>query len=77
MPTAALERARKEFGGPRGIAPEPAAPEPEVMTAEEVADYFRVTKQTITNQAAAGKLPGAFRVGKLWRFHRKKILAAS
>jgi excisionase family DNA binding protein len=77
MPTTAYTRAQKEFGKPRPIAPEPIDSASEIMTAEELAKYYRVTKQTITNQAAAGKIPGAFRIGKLWRFHRKKILAAA
>lgn len=47
---------------------------PEIMNVEEVADFFRVSNQTIYNMLRAGKLP-AVKVGREWRFHREKIKA--
>lgn len=43
------------------------------LTSEEVAEMLRVTPRTILNLADEGKLPGAFRVGKQWRFSRSKL----
>ena len=40
----------------------------EVLTADEIAEKLKVPKSTIEEMARAGKLPGAFRVGKHWRF---------
>lgn len=77
MATTSTHRARKEFGPPRPAAREPEMPQPEVMTAEEVAQLWRVHKRSVVKQAARGKIPGAFRVGNLWRFYRKKILPAA
>lgn len=47
---------------------------PEIMNVEEVADFFRVSNQTIYNMLRAGKLP-AVKVGREWRFSRDKIKA--
>lgn len=47
---------------------------PEIMNVEEVADFFRVSNQTIYNMLRAGKLP-AVKVGREWRFPRDKIKA--
>lgn len=44
------------------------------MNVEEVADFFRVSNQTIYNMLKAGKLP-AVKVGREWRFPREKIKA--
>ena len=44
------------------------------MNVEEVADFFRVSNQTIYNMLRAGKLP-AVKVGREWRFSRDKIKA--
>jgi len=72
----AMQRARKEFGPPRPAA-STQEPEHDFLTAEELAALWRCTKRQITNQAAAGNIPGAFRVGKYWRFHRKKLFSAA
>src|SRR5262245_15107469 len=40
----------------------------EVLTVDEIADKLKVPRSTIEEMARAGKLPGAFRVGKHWRF---------
>ena len=40
----------------------------EVLTAEELAVRFKVPVSTVEELARKGKLPGAFRVGKHWRF---------
>jgi excisionase family DNA binding protein len=70
-----MTRARNEFGPPKPAARFDEG-EPEVMTAEEVAAYWRCSKRHINNLAKEGKIPGAFRAGTMWRFHRKKIIAA-
>jgi excisionase family DNA binding protein len=40
----------------------------EILTAEELAARLKVPLSTIEELARRGKLPGAFRVGKHWRF---------
>jgi excisionase family DNA binding protein len=40
----------------------------EILTADELSDRFKVPVSTIEELARKGKLPGAFRVGKHWRF---------
>ncbi len=40
----------------------------EVLTAEELAKRFKLPISTVLEMARLGKLPGAFRVGKHWRF---------
>lgn len=44
----------------------------EILTAEEVAKYFRVHPYTVKRLAREGKLPG-FKVGGQWRFKRSEI----
>jgi len=48
--------------------------EREYMTAAEVAELFRISKQQVTRLARAGKIPG-FRLGSTWRFKREEMLA--
>ena len=45
----------------------------EVMTTQELAEYLRVHITTILRLANIGEIPGAFKVGALWRFHVEKI----
>jgi excisionase family DNA binding protein len=40
----------------------------EVLTADELAERLKVSKSTVEEMARSGKLPGAFRIGKHWRF---------
>ena len=44
----------------------------ELMTAEEVASYLRVTERTIYRMLKRGKFP-AIKVGNRWRFERNSI----
>lgn len=45
----------------------------EVLTSEELAARFKVPISTIEELARKGKLPGAFRVGKHWRFDLDRL----
>jgi len=45
---------------------------PELMTLEEVADYFRVTEKTIYRLLRRGEIP-ATKVGHQWRFNKTTI----
>ena len=45
---------------------------PELMTVDEVADYLRVTKQTIYRLLWLGRIP-ASKVGHQWRFRKDSI----
>lgn len=37
------------------------------MSCQEVADVFGVSAHTVSRKCRSGALPGAVRVGKLWR----------
>ncbi len=68
----------QESPDPGGAGPEPPtsserAEKPEILTAEEVAEFLRVPLLTVQRQAKAGRLPGR-RVGKQWRFSRTVLL---
>ena len=43
-----------------------------LMTLEEVADYLRLSKDTVYRLANTGKLP-ASKVGNQWRFRREDV----
>ncbi len=46
---------------------------PEVMTAEQVAQYLQLEDRAVTELAESGELPGR-KVGKVWRFSRTAVL---
>lgn len=48
-------------------------PMDEVWTTEEVAEYLKVSADTVRAQAKKGRLPGAFQVASMWRFNSSKI----
>jgi excisionase family DNA binding protein len=43
-----------------------------LLTLEEVADYLRLSKDTVYRMASAGKLP-ASKVGSQWRFRKEDV----
>ncbi|MCI0562470.1 MAG: helix-turn-helix domain-containing protein [Nitrososphaera sp.] len=45
---------------------------PDVLTLEEVADYLRLSKETIERQAIQGQIPGR-RIEETWRFLKAAI----
>jgi excisionase family DNA binding protein len=45
-----------------------------LWTIKEVASYLRLKPETVRIMARDGKLP-AFKVGRVWRFHRQDISA--
>jgi excisionase family DNA binding protein len=51
---------------------EKVAPMEKLMTLEEVADYLRLSKDTVYRLANTGKLP-ASKVGNQWRFRRDDV----
>jgi excisionase family DNA binding protein len=53
-------------GNQRGLAPN------EILTIDEVADYLRLTPQTIYKWAQEKRIP-AVKLGKEWRFRRSVI----
>jgi excisionase family DNA binding protein len=48
----------------------------EVLTAEELAGRLKLPESTVLEMARLRKLPGAFRVGKHWRFDLDVLRAA-
>jgi excisionase family DNA binding protein len=46
----------------------------EVWTVDDVADYLKMGRQTVSRMAARGELP-AKKVGRQWRFKREQIIA--
>ena len=51
---------------------EKMAPMEKLMTLEEVADYLRLSKDTVYRMANTGKLP-ASKVGSQWRFRKEDV----
>ena len=47
-----------------------------ILTADEVARILKITKTTVYNLAAEGKISG-FRVGNSWRFDMDEIMQQS
>ena len=47
-----------------------------ILTADEVARLLKITKTTVYNLAAEGKISG-FRVGNSWRFDMDEIMQQS
>ena len=45
----------------------------EILTVDELAARLKVPSSTIEELARKGKLPGAFRVGKHWRFDLDRL----
>ncbi len=46
----------------------------DVLTADEAADYLRVSRKTLYRLVSAGKIPGN-KVGRSWRFRRADLVA--
>lgn len=46
-----------------------------IMTSQEVSELLSISVRTIQRNARDNKIPGAFRMGKLWRFRKGDILA--
>lgn len=45
----------------------------DVLTADEAADYLRVSRKTLYRLVTAGKVPGQ-KVGRAWRFRREDLV---
>ena len=45
---------------------------PHLMTIEEVADYLRLSKDTVYRMAQSGRIP-ASKVGTQWRFRQEDV----
>jgi excisionase family DNA binding protein len=45
-----------------------------LLTAAEVADRLRVSVREVQRLAADRRLPGAFKVGTLWRFDEEALM---
>lgn len=39
-----------------------------LLTTDEAARFLRVSTKTLREMAQKGKIPGAFRIGRRWRF---------
>jgi excisionase family DNA binding protein len=46
---------------------------PEVMTAEQAAQFLQIEEKLVLEMAEAGKLPGR-KLGKVWRFSRTALV---
>ncbi|MDG5496989.1 helix-turn-helix domain-containing protein [Niveispirillum sp. BGYR6] len=44
------------------------------LSTVQVSHWLQVPVRTVTSLAVAGALPGAFRVGRHWRFSEKQLL---
>lgn len=46
---------------------------PPLMETREAAQLLGVSIRTLARLAGQGKIPGAVKIGKLWRFNRRKL----
>jgi excisionase family DNA binding protein len=44
-----------------------------IMKPKELAEFLRLTRETVCKLAAEGKLPG-FKIGRSWRFDLDEVL---
>jgi excisionase family DNA binding protein len=44
----------------------------DIMTAEDLANYLKLTPATVYRLAQSGQLPGA-KIGRVWRFRKEAI----
>jgi excisionase family DNA binding protein len=47
---------------------------PDVLTAEEAAEYLRLPESTLLSKVRAGLIP-AVKIGRVWRFSQRQLLA--
>ncbi len=48
---------------------------PEVLTVAELALLLRMNEKSTYDLVAKGKIPGATKVGRIWRVHRPTVVA--
>ena len=48
----------------------------DVLTCAELAQILKCTEENVTLQCRSGKIPGAIKIGKLWRIHKRTFEAA-
>jgi excisionase family DNA binding protein len=49
------------------------APEKAVLTINEAVEFLQVHQVTLYRMLKAGRLPGAFRMGRVWRIDREGL----
>lgn len=49
--------------------------DPEFLDAREARILLRVSQNTLYRHAAAGRIPGAFKIGGVWRFQRSALVS--
>ena len=47
---------------------------PEILTAEQASALLQVNIVRLRKLASDGGVPGAFKIGKLWRFDKKQLM---
>lgn len=47
---------------------------PEMLTATEVCDFFRVSRTTVGTWLSDGSLPGALKLGRDWRIPKTDVM---
>lgn len=45
----------------------------DVMTIEEAMEYLRMTRKTLLKLSGEGKIDGAVKIGKQWRYSRRRL----
>lgn len=46
----------------------------DIMTIEEASEYLHITRKTLLKLSLEGKINGAAKIGKQWRYSRRKLL---
>lgn len=48
-------------------------PDTAIWTTDEVAAFLKISPDMVRLEARRNRLPGAFQIGTLWRFHADKV----
>ncbi len=46
----------------------------DIMTIEQAMEYLQMTRKTLLKLSLEGKIQGAYKLGKQWRYSRRKLL---
>ena len=49
----------------------------EILNTKEAAQLLKVNPEVLRRLSISGKIPAAFKIGKLWRYRRDELIGAS
>ena len=49
----------------------------EILNIKEAAELLKVNPEVLRRLSISGKIPAAFKIGKLWRYRKNDLIGAS